>query len=160
MNMCLLTRAIGHDAGKPRSPRSANDVSCWRSAPHQEARPPRRITPGCCRYRGRADFALQLGGAVYSRTEPVGRLPSGMLGMVAEYEADIFHAHTQASRSRGPPASSEVTSLSSPLPEAALIAAVPHRRPNHKGDRRALRRRPLDGLKGSPASPEGKPVVR
>lgn len=40
-------------------------------------------------------LALNLGGAVYDPTDPVGRLLSNVLGMVAEFEADLIRARTR-----------------------------------------------------------------
>jgi DNA invertase Pin-like site-specific DNA recombinase len=39
--------------------------------------------------------ALNLGGAVYDPTDPVGRLLFNVLGMVAEFEADLIRARTR-----------------------------------------------------------------
>jgi hypothetical protein len=59
--------------------------------------------------------ALNLGGAVYDPIDPVGRLLFNVLGMVAEFEADLIRARTrEAWRSPRPPASSAAASQSSP----------------------------------------------
>ena len=39
--------------------------------------------------------ALNIGGAVYDPTDPVGRLLFNVLGMVAEFEADLIRARTR-----------------------------------------------------------------
>jgi hypothetical protein len=39
--------------------------------------------------------ALNLGGAVYDPTDPVGRLLSNVLGLIAEFEADLIRACTR-----------------------------------------------------------------
>jgi DNA invertase Pin-like site-specific DNA recombinase len=39
--------------------------------------------------------ALHLGGALYDPTDPVGRLLFNVLGMVAEFEADLIRARTR-----------------------------------------------------------------
>jgi len=57
--------------------------------------------------------ALNLGGAVYDLADPVGRLLFNVLGMVAEFEADLIRARTrEGMRSRRPPASSAAGSPS------------------------------------------------
>jgi DNA invertase Pin-like site-specific DNA recombinase len=43
----------------------------------------------------RKGVALNLGGAVYDPTDPVGRLLFNVLGMVAEFEADLIRARTR-----------------------------------------------------------------
>lgn len=50
--------------------------------------------------------ALNLGGSVYDPTDPVGRLLFNVLGMVAEFEADLIRARTRegmAIAKAGPP---------------------------------------------------------
>jgi DNA invertase Pin-like site-specific DNA recombinase len=57
--------------------------------------------------------ALDLGGAVYDPTDLVGRLLFNVLGMVAEFEADLIRARTREGMAIAkPPASSAVASLS------------------------------------------------
>lgn len=43
----------------------------------------------------RKDVTLNLGGSVYDPTDPVGRLLFNVLGMVAEFEADLIRARTR-----------------------------------------------------------------
>jgi len=69
-----------------------------RRARRHEARSPRPVTPERDGHRGRADEERRLaepGGAVYDPTDPVGRLLFNVLGMVAEFEADLTRARTR-----------------------------------------------------------------
>jgi DNA invertase Pin-like site-specific DNA recombinase len=60
--------------------------------------------------------ALNLGGAVYDPTDPVGRLLFNVLGMVAEFEADLIRARTREGMAIAKAAASSAAASPSSLP--------------------------------------------
>jgi hypothetical protein len=73
----------------PRRRRPGGD----QARPHRTA--PHRTAPRDATYKAdeltKAGVALNLGGAVYDPTDPVGRLPVNVLaGLAAEFEADLI----------------------------------------------------------------------
>ncbi len=98
---------------------------------------------------------LDIGGAVYDPTDPVGRLLFNVLGMVAEFEADLIRARTRegmaVAKARGKLQGPEAEAL--PAQERQLVAL--HRAGDHsdRGARRAVRYRPRNGLPGARPQP-------
>jgi hypothetical protein len=97
--------------------------------------------------------ALNLGGAVYDPTDPVGRLLFNVLGMVAEFEADPHpgahpggHGDCEGRRQAPRP-----QAKAHPVAGEAPRAAAPHRRAHHQRHRRVVRGSPFDGLPGDSA---------
>ena len=99
IDTCTLTTACrarlepGRGSAK-HWPRAVPAMS-WSSrsstaSPARCATPP--TSPTSSRKKG---VALNLGGAVYDPTDPVGRLLFNVLGMVAEFEADLIRARTR-----------------------------------------------------------------
>ena len=96
----------------------------------------------------RRQVKLNLGGSLHDPTDPVGRLLFNVLAMVAEFEADLTRARTR----EGMKVAKAKGRLRGKQPklnrrqEGAPGLAGAQRRVQHPQSRRALRRRPLDGL--------------
>lgn len=95
----------------------------------------------------RRGTALSLGGSTYDPSGPVRRLLFNVLGMVAEFEADLIRARTRegmaVARAR---AAFAASSRRSPPPGSAPRTAPSLWRTHHRRDRRAVRSRAVHGL--------------
>ena len=93
-------------------------------------------------------ISLSLGGSVYDPTDAVGRLLFNVLAMVAEFESDLIRLRTRegmkVAKAKGRLRGKQPKLNRSPRSAPGLTGA--QRRVQHPRGRRALRRRPLDGL--------------
>jgi DNA invertase Pin-like site-specific DNA recombinase len=96
--------------------------------------------------------ALNLGGAVYDPTDPVGRLLFNVLGMVAEFEADLIRARTREGMAIAKAAGKLRGRKPKLTPSQEKHLVQLHRTGAHttSGHRRALWCCALDGLPSDP----------
>ena len=99
INTCMLTMGcrarLGPGRAFARRWRRAVPATSW-SSPTSTVSPALSGMPtDIADELAKKGVALNLGGAVYDPTDPVGRLLFNVLGMVAEFEADLIRARTR-----------------------------------------------------------------
>jgi DNA invertase Pin-like site-specific DNA recombinase len=99
INTCMLTtgcraRLEPDRASAKRWPRAVSAMS-WSSPKLDRLARSLRDATDIADELTKKGVALNLGGAVYDPTDPVGRLLFNVLGMVAEFEADLIRARTR-----------------------------------------------------------------